>query len=84
VVGVEVLPGYRLHVRFADGADGIVDASKLVLGANPGVFEVLRDPRAFAQVRVEHGAVTWPGELDLAPDAMHEEIVAHGRWEIPE
>jgi hypothetical protein len=24
--------------------------------------------------------VWWPGDLDLAPDAMHAEIKAHGRW----
>jgi hypothetical protein len=24
--------------------------------------------------------VTWPGELDLAPDAMHAAILAHGEW----
>jgi hypothetical protein len=24
--------------------------------------------------------VGWPGDLDLAPDAMHAQIKAHGRW----
>jgi hypothetical protein len=24
--------------------------------------------------------VTWPGELDLAPDAMHEAIKQQGEW----
>jgi hypothetical protein len=31
-------------------------------------------------VTIEHGAVTWPGELDLAPDAMHDAIRQHGVW----
>jgi hypothetical protein len=26
------------------------------------------------------GAVTWPGEIDLAPDAMHDEIKKNGKW----
>jgi hypothetical protein len=45
-----------------------------------GVFAALRDPKAFAQVRCEHGYVEWPGDLDLAPDAMYAEIRKRGRW----
>lgn len=44
------------------------------------VFAQLADPALFAQVFVEHGAVTWPGEIDLAPDAMHTEIKKTGKW----
>jgi hypothetical protein len=29
---------------------------------------------------VTHGAVTWPGEIDLAPDAMYAEIKRGGHW----
>lgn len=47
-----------------------------------GVFSKLRDEALFRQVKVEHGAVTWLGELDLAPDAMHREIREHGTWVI--
>ena len=36
-----------------------------------GVFAGLSDPSLFKQVFIEHGAVTWPGEIDLAPDAMY-------------
>lgn len=51
-------------------------------GASPdaGVFAALADPAVFAQVTVEHGAVTWPGEIDLAPDSMHAAIAATGEW----
>jgi hypothetical protein len=80
VAEVRALPGYRLVVRFVDGTSGEVAVSKLIFGATPGVFEALRDPAIFAQVGIELGAVTWPGELDLAPDAMYDEIKAHGSW----
>ena len=43
-------------------------------------FEPLRDPQLFAEVSIDHGAVTWPGELDLAPDAMYDGIKATGSW----
>jgi hypothetical protein len=34
----------------------------------------------FARVGVDHGAVTWPNGVDLAPDAMYDEIKAESRW----
>lgn len=80
VAGVEPLPDYRLKVRFRDGTEGVVDLARLVTGQRPGVFAALRDPDVFAQVRVECGVVTWPGGLDLAPDAMHEAIRERGEW----
>jgi hypothetical protein len=69
-------------VHFADGLSGEVELATLILGAHAGVFEQLRDPALFARVGIDHGAVSWPGELDLAPDAMHDEIKANGRWVI--
>lgn len=80
VVAVRALADYCLSVRFSDGTEGEVDVSRLVLGPTAGVFEALRDPAIFARVRASHGAVTWPGDLDLAPDAMYDEIRANGRW----
>jgi hypothetical protein len=76
------LPDYRLAVRFIDGTAGIVDLSARVVSPKAGVFAQLRDPDTFAQVYIEYGAVTWPGEIALAPDAMHDEIKAHGEWKI--
>ena len=79
---VEVAPfeNYRFSVRFIDGMTGTVDMSKLIASPHAGVFAALADPAYFAQVFVEEGVVTWPGELDLAPDAMHTEIQKHGKW----
>jgi hypothetical protein len=71
VAHVEVLPGFRLHVRFNDGMEGNVELSDFVHSGSAGVFAALRDVTLFAQARIECGVVTWPGDLDLAPDAMH-------------
>lgn len=68
-----------LRVRFMDGTEGRV---VMTPSSMRGVFEPLRDPAFFAQVRLELGAVTWPGELDLAPDAMYQEIKQHGVWTV--
>lgn len=74
VVSVEPLPNFGLRVQFVDGTEGTVDLGALVHSPDAGVFAALADPALFAQVFVEHGAVTWPGEIDLAPDAMYAEI----------
>ncbi len=83
VVQVEPLEGFRLSIRFVDGTTGTVDMSRLIQSPRAGVFAPLRDPSLFAEAFVEHGAVTWPGELDLAPDAMYAEIRKRGEWMLP-
>ena len=80
VAAVEALPAFRLKVQFLDGTEGTVDMSARVRSADAGVFAVLADPVRFAEVFVDYGVVTWPGEIDLAPDAMHEAIQATGKW----
>jgi hypothetical protein len=79
---VKALPDDRLFVRFIDGLTGIVDLSALIASRGAGVFARLRDPALFEQVRLELGAVVWPGGPDLAPDAMHAAIKEHGEWRI--
>jgi hypothetical protein len=70
---VEAIPldGYRLKLRFEDGAEGVVDVAQLV--SFTGVFAPLRDPKEFAAVRVnvELGTVCWPSGADLDPDVLY-------------
>lgn len=77
VTEVTVQTSTALRVRFHDGLEGQVE---FLPSAFRGVFARLKDPQAFQQARVQDGVLTWPGELDLAPDAMHEAIAAHGKW----
>ena len=66
---VQVVDDYAVQVRFLPGFFR-------------GVFSHLLDPAQFRQVKVIGGAVTWPGDFDLAPDAMHEEIKLRGEWMV--
>ncbi|MFN0316942.1 MAG: DUF2442 domain-containing protein [Burkholderiales bacterium] len=77
MVEVRPCPALTLHVRFADGTAGQVrfEESHLI-----GVFGPLRDPAFFQRVSIHGGAVTWPGDLELAPDAMYDAIKAQGEW----
>jgi hypothetical protein len=77
VTDVRVEGHHAIRVRFKDGLEGLV---KFMPSAFRGVFTELRNPAEFSRVFVVDGTVTWPGELDLAPDAMHEQISRHGEW----
>jgi Protein of unknown function (DUF2442) len=78
VAEVEALPDFHLRVRFNDGTTGIIEMAEFVKSKAAGVFAQLRDEALFRQVTVRLGAVSWPGDLDLAPDAMHRAIKDHG------
>jgi len=65
-----------LVVRFKDGLEGRVQLRREEL---TGVLAPSVDERFFEQVFVDHGAVAWPGEIDLAPDAMHAEVARRSR-----
>lgn len=82
VSSVAVLPECRLRVTFIDGTAGEINMYRFL--SNPkldgSVFESLRDPVMFAQVKVVLGAVQWPNGADLAPDAMYDAIREHGVW----
>jgi hypothetical protein len=77
VVEVKVADSLILNVRFFDGTCGRVRFMPQHL---EGVFEPLKNPQFFARVFIDDGVVTWPNEVDLAPDAMYQEIKKKGEW----
>ena len=77
---VKPLPNYELEVEFNDGERGIVEMVKLIMSNKAGVFAALKDQDLFNKAHLEYGVLTWPGEIDLAPDAMHDAIKQKGRW----
>ena len=74
------LANYEIEVEFNDGAHGIVEMVKLIMSEHAGVFSALTDRDLFNMAHLEYGVLTWPGEIDLAPDAMHDAIKQKGRW----
>lgn len=80
IVQLDVLPDFALSVEFIDGVSGTVHMSNYVHAEDAGVFVALRDPEIFSQAFLNDGVVNWPGELDIAPDAMYDEILANGKW----
>jgi len=74
VISASPLAGFRLHLKFEDGVEGIVDLANEL--SFKGVFAPLRDPSYFAQVRVdpELGSVSWPNGADLDPDVLYSRL----------
>ena len=69
VIGVKVLPHYKVWLTYDDGVTGEVDLSRLV---GKGVFAAWNDPRVFEQVRIgDSGELRWGDSLDLCPDALY-------------
>jgi hypothetical protein len=69
IVEAKALPAFRLKLKFDNGESGIVDLSSLV---GRGVFAAWQQPGVFEQVAVtDVGAVEWPSEIDLCPDALY-------------
>lgn len=62
---------HTVHVRFEDGLAAEVDLSYLL--DYGGVFEPLRDPEFFRQLRVdaEAGTIVWPNQADIAPETLY-------------
>lgn len=68
-IEVRPLGRYRIWLRYQDGTEGEVDLSDL---AGRGVFADWDDEGVFAQIGLDpHGAVEWPGDLDLCPEALY-------------
>lgn len=76
ITGVEVLGDQRLRLTFADGIVGDVSFERRRW---TGVLAPLADPDFFAKVYVDSqaGTISWPGELDLAPEPLYAEAREH-------
>lgn len=75
VTEVRPVGDHRLHLGFDDGTSGEVDFS----GEDwSGVFAPLSAPGFFARVELDEelGTIVWPNGADIAPETLHELVVA--------
>ena len=79
VESVEAREGYRVWVRYEDGACGEVDLSHL---AGKGVFKSWRDRSFFESVNVSHGVVSWRGDIELDPCQLYMEVTGKAAEEV--
>lgn len=69
--------GYAVHVRFEDSMSADVDLSYLL--DYGGIFEPLRDPEYFRQLKADRdaGTIVWPNEADIAPETLYAHAQRH-------
>jgi len=74
IVAATPLEAYKLHLRFEDGAGGVVDLTSHL--SFRGAFEPLHNLAYFRQVRVDPdlGTVVWPNGADLDPDVLYSQV----------
>jgi hypothetical protein len=73
VTSVETLSDHGLLLTFSDGQRRRFDM-RPYLGYP--VFRRLENPAFFALARVDYGTVTWPGDIDIAPETLYGRSVA--------
>ena len=79
---IEISPrdGYRLWLRYDDGASGEVDLSSY---AGRGVFAAWLQPGVFEEVTLAAaGHPEWPGQIDLCPDALYMKLTGKSPMEV--
>ena len=60
---------FTLELVYANGERRVFDATPL-LSIKP--WTPLSNWAAFRLARVEYGTVTWPGDLDIAPETLYD------------
>ncbi len=73
VIGAEYRDGYRIWLKFNDGAEGIVDLKDDLYGE---VFEPLKDPALFKAFGVDQeiDTLVWENAADLAPEFLRDHL----------
>ncbi len=77
ITSLSIHPPFGLDVRFNDGTGGVHDCAAMIAVARNLLAE-LRDPKVFAQVRLDHGAPTWPNDFDMDPEWLRREMQSAG------
>nr|VFJ92925.1 MAG: Protein of unknown function (DUF2442) [Candidatus Kentron sp. LFY] len=67
VTAVKPRSEYRLLVTFSNGEDKHFDMRPYL---HYPVFQKLENPGFFALASVDYGTVTWPGDIDIAPETL--------------
>lgn len=72
IIMVEPCDGYRLLLEFENGERRMFDM-RPYLDRPP--FLKLRDPALFDRATIANGTVSWPGDIDFAPETLYDNSV---------
>jgi len=63
------LNDYSIHLTFENGKEGVVDLSSYT--ERSGVFSKFSDIDYFRKVYIDHVVLTWPNNVDIAPETIY-------------
>ena len=72
IVSADAKENYMLLLTFSNGEKRLFDVGPLL---ELSVYKPLLNYAFFQSVRVEHGTVVWPQDIDCCPDTLYEESV---------
>jgi hypothetical protein len=67
IIDARVIENCIVEFQFSDGYVGRVDLAPALWGP---IFEPLKDPDYFRQLRIEDDTVRWPNDVDFCPDVL--------------
>ena len=68
---IRIIGPFRLCLHFKDDFIAELDFEKWMKATAGGPLrKPLRDREYFAQVYLDHGALTWPNSFDISPEAV--------------
>jgi hypothetical protein len=68
VIAVKPTQGYHLVVTFNTGEVRHFDMRPYL---RYPIYQRLENPGFFALAKVNYGTVTWPGDIDIAPETIY-------------
>lgn len=76
VTKAEYRGGYKIWLRFSDGAEGVADLEEVLWGP---VFAPLKDLETFRKFELSpvFGTIVWENGADLAPEALRDRALKH-------
>jgi len=68
----KVIPNdnYTLCITFDNDEQKVFDMKPLL---DFGIFQELKNPQYFKEVKPLHGSIAWPHGQDICPDTLYEE-----------
>lgn len=71
IADAEYTSEYCIRLAFNNGREGVADLRPMIFDEPRTVFAALKNPSVFQQFSIEHGALCWPGDLDVAPEYLY-------------
>ncbi len=71
IVEAEYLDDYKIRLEFSDGRKGVVNLKEMIKSDHRPIVHQLEDLELFKNFKLVHDTISWPNDLDLAPEFLY-------------